>query len=440
MLPRSFALVAALTLTLPRVAPSQTDDLVVRPSAIQVSVTAVPPLVPREGSERLETGTLCRVIERNLVISGWFAAPTEPQLVVAQDALDRRRDETDFDEWQRLGANYLARGDYDLRGGQLTVELEVFDVTVGRRVFGRSYQRPAEQVRDTAHQIADDIIESLVGELGIARSRILFITVTGGGRELGVMDADGGRRRQLTRDNATVMSSCWGMNNTEVYFTTTREFNPDLCGMFLDGGAPWFISRLPGLNLSPHWSAVTRRIALTLSRDGNSELYTMSREGERLLRLTYQRAIDSSPCWTPDGRRLLFTSDRDGRRPQIWQMTADGRQQQRLTNRSGHGYNDGATISPDGRHVAFTSKVNNQFDIFLMDIGGDSDSWVRLTDHPGDDEDPSWTWDGQHLVFSSDRTGRRQIHIMNADGSNVHQLTRSGDNLSPIAEPLPSRN
>jgi TolB protein len=74
-----------------------------------------------------------------------------------------------------------------------------------------------------------------------------------------------------------------------------------------------------------------------------------------------------------------------------------------------------------------------------MDLDGRADSWARLTDSPAEDEDPCWTLDGQHVVFSSTRSGRRQIHIMNADGSNVQQLTTRGVNLSPMAEPLLDR-
>jgi TolB protein len=430
MLPRSLAHVAAaLLLTLPRVALAQNNatDLVVHPSGIQVLGIAVPAFRAQSGSDNIAASELSGVIERNLTISGWFT-PVETQGGPAVD---------ESAAWRRRGASYVVDGRYMLQAGQVVLEVSVGDTTVGQQVLGRTYRGPSQTLRDLAHQIADDIVQNVTGERGIAKSRILFITQRGDSRELAAMDLDGGRARALTRDGATVMAACWGANNTEVYFTSTRDYNPDLCGMFLDGSSTWFISRLPGLNLSPHWSSETERIALTLSRDGNSEIYTMTREGDRLLRLTYQRAIDSSPWWTPDGRQILFTSDRQGARPQIWAMDADGRRQRPLTTRTGRTYNDGVSVSPDGRRVSFTSKVDGQFDIFIMDITGEDSSWVRLTDSPADDEDPSWTWDGQHIIFSSTRSGGRQIHIMNADGSNVHQLTQRGTNLSPMAEPPP---
>jgi TolB protein len=440
MLPRPLALtVAALMLTLPRVALSQPGqdlsqaDLVVHPRGVRAFVIAVPPFA---GGGAGAVAEIPQVILRNLEIAGWFQSVSNPQFAARQDAADRQTGQINFPEWSRLGAQYLVRGDAAPSGSGVTAEIHVYDVAVGRQVIGRSY--PAEDPRDLAHHIADDVVQNIVGERGFARSRILFINETGqGNRELSVMDADGGRRRQLTNDNATVMASCWGANNTEIYFTSTRDFNPDLCGMFLDGSRTWYISRFPGLNLSPAWNPETGRIALTLSKDGNSEIYTMSRGGDNPLRLTYNRAIDASPWWMPDGAKILFTSDRQTGRPQIWVMDSDGRNQTRLTTRTGYAYNDGASISPDGRRVVFSSRLDGQFDVFMMNIDGSDSSWVRLTDSPADDEDPCWVWDGQHVVFCSDRTGGHEIFIMNADGSNVHQLTTRGGSLNPMAEPLP---
>ena len=43
--------------------------------------------------------------------------------------------------------------------------------------------------------------------------------------------------------------------------------------------------------------------------------------------------------------------------------------------------------------------------------------------------------DGRKIYFSSSRTGRRQIYLMNPDGSDVVQLTKSDENYNPAAGP-----
>jgi TolB protein len=51
---------------------------------------------------------------------------------------------------------------------------------------------------------------------------------------------------------------------------------------------------------------------------------------------------------------------------------------------------------------------------------------VPLTEGPGDAE-PAWSPDGTRIVFSSDRSGDRELYVVSADGGDVTQLTASPD-------------
>ena len=48
---------------------------------------------------------------------------------------------------------------------------------------------------------------------------------------------------------------------------------------------------------------------------------------------------------------------------------------------------------------------------------------LRLTNDPARDQTPAWSWDGQRIAFSSDRTGVFEIYAMNADGGSLVELT-----------------
>jgi Tol biopolymer transport system component len=70
--------------------------------------------------------------------------------------------------------------------------------------------------------------------------------------------------------------------------------------------------------------------------------------------------------------------------------------------------------------------------VFQSDLDGDNDIYLltgtglrRLTDDPASDEFPKWSPDGRLIAFSSNRTGRYQIHVMASDGSGVRQVTHS---------------
>ena len=50
----------------------------------------------------------------------------------------------------------------------------------------------------------------------------------------------------------------------------------------------------------------------------------------------------------------------------------------------------------------------------------------RLTSGQSNNEEPSWSPDGRHIAFTSDRGGTKQIFIMNADGARQRAVTSTG--------------
>jgi TolB protein len=48
---------------------------------------------------------------------------------------------------------------------------------------------------------------------------------------------------------------------------------------------------------------------------------------------------------------------------------------------------------------------------------------INLTSSKSDERDPAWSPDGQQIAFVSERAGGSQIFVMNADGSDVRNLT-----------------
>jgi len=131
------------------------------------------------------------------------------------------------------------------------------------------------------------------------------------------------------------------------------------------------------------------------------------------------------------GATVLFVSGRSGPQ-QIYMMTIDGAEIQRVTDGTGEASNP--CWSPDGQAFAFAwtrGYAAGKFNIFIMQDPA-SRRYVQLTHDEGRNENPSWAPDGTHLAFMSNRAGNRmQIYSMLADGSQVAQLTHDGLNYSP---------
>ena len=75
------------------------------------------------------------------------------------------------------------------------------------------------------------------------------------------------------------------------------------------------------------------------------------------------------------------------------------------------------SISPDASHIAF----DWQNDIWIADIEGGNAT--RLTIHAATDSSPHFSADGEHVYFSSNRSGNSQIYVMPVEGGAAKQIT-----------------
>ena len=87
-------------------------------------------------------------------------------------------------------------------------------------------------------------------------------------------------------------------------------------------------------------------------------------------------------------------------------------------------------ISPDGRRVAFTVQVadpdrdENRSAVWMADVAAAPGTLARqVTAGTARDRSPTWSPDGSHLAFISDRAdGRAQIHILPAAGGEARRI------------------
>ena len=76
------------------------------------------------------------------------------------------------------------------------------------------------------------------------------------------------------------------------------------------------------------------------------------------------------------------------------------------------------SLSPDGRRVAVSRRVQGNQDIWLMD----ADRTTRFTFDPSPDEFPIWSPDGSRIVFNSTRKGHRDVYQKPSNGAGSEEL------------------
>jgi Tol biopolymer transport system component len=158
--------------------------------------------------------------------------------------------------------------------------------------------------------------------------------------------------------------------------------------------------------------------------------------GSHLARLTHDEEAEDYPSWSPDGKRLAYQRDFNG--AAIYVINADGTGQQRLSPTPG--FDVTPSWSPDGTklvysrlHAAPQPGMPPLTDIRIMNADGTGDHAVLA--NTVFSVEPRWSVNDQ-LVFMSLMNGSElEIYGMNADGTQLRQLTHAANNGDPVWSP-----
>ncbi len=191
------------------------------------------------------------------------------------------------------------------------------------------------------------------------------------------------------------------------------------------------------------------------------QIFLMNPDGTGKRMLSTGKGRTTCSYILPDGKSILYASTHladencpappDFSRGYVWKLYGtfdifradiEGTIQNQLTNTPG--YDAEATISPKGDKIVFTSTRDGDPEIYVMDLDGSNQT--RLTFEKGYDGGPFFSPDGTKIVFRASRPktddelkdyddlvekglvrpGILEIYVMDADGSNMKQVTNFG--------------
>jgi serine/threonine protein kinase len=134
-----------------------------------------------------------------------------------------------------------------------------------------------------------------------------------------------------------------------------------------------------------------------------------------------------SPAWTPDGKEILFIryagNPNIGGNTAMYRVAVDGGDPQRVSFAGDNPWF--LAIARRGNRMAFTRlhRDTNIYRVALQPNGTIHDSPQILISSSRRDDSASYSPDGSHIAFISNRTGPLEIWVSTADGKDPVQLT-----------------
>ena len=113
-------------------------------------------------------------------------------------------------------------------------------------------------------------------------------------------------------------------------------------------------------------------------------------------------------------------------------MSLNGGDAQRVTFNGS--YNISPRVAPDGKSLAFISRREGRFQLYLLDLASGQEQ--RLSDTTKD-ESPSFSANGKYIMYATESGRRGALAVVSIDGRVKYRLTtQAGDIREPTWGPF----
>ncbi|KRI61477.1 MULTISPECIES: Tol-Pal system beta propeller repeat protein TolB [Acinetobacter calcoaceticus/baumannii complex] len=318
-------------------------------------------------------------------------------------------------DWQAAGIPYVVTGQIKQTATGFEVHYQLYDVQKQQYILNELLNVPASRIRQAGHMVSDAIYQALTGIPGDFSGRIAYVLrnpATPAERyTLQIADTDGEQPKTVLSSRDPILSPAWTPDAKKIAYVSFETKRPAIYLQDLSTGTREVLTSFRGLNGAPSFSPDGQSMLFTASMNGNPEIYQMDLSTRQVKRMTNDSAIDTEARYTPDGKSFIFTSDRGGS-AQIYRYTfADG-SVKRLTFKGS--FNARGTLSADGKKIALVHRPSgSSYKVAIQDINTGITNILTPTSL---DESPSFSPNGQMVVYATREGNRGLLSIMSTDG------------------------
>jgi Tol biopolymer transport system component len=236
---------------------------------------------------------------------------------------------------------------------------------------------------------------------------------------------------------------------------STAEASPaNLYVIKPDGTGTCYLTSDDNWNRNAGWSYDGTKVVWDV-RNSTGGIWTMDATGDNKTAITPLPSFAFGPAFSPDGTHIVYSdygSDSDPASTpligaEVFVMNVDGTDPVQLTTTTVNGITIPGTVirwsyrpaySPDGTKIVYASTQSGRSQIWVMNADGTDQTELSFdTDPKGPDANfPSFSPDGKKIVFLCGfETQYGNICSMNADGTDRTQLTSNPDDGLQMSEP-----
>jgi Tol biopolymer transport system component len=273
-----------------------------------------------------------------------------------------------------------------------------------------------------------------------SRNGLIALTLRdrNGRLQISSIHTDGSDKKQLTTEGDNGRPA-WSPDGKTIAFMSIRDGKkPAVWVMNADGAEPKFLAE----GLTPDWSPNGKLIAFA---SFDAQIHIMNADGGNQRQITKSNTHKVGPSWSPDGKSMVFIliknpGVRSDIQPTIGIMNADGTNERILTteDRTNIKLNSDGTRSvlgtakdanapswsPVGNKIAFWSGIEGAYGQ-VWTINADGTGSQQLTDAPKgtNNDDPAWSPDGKWILFGTNRGGKNELWVTDAEGKNQARIS-----------------
>jgi serine/threonine protein kinase len=250
--------------------------------------------------------------------------------------------------------------------------------------------------------------------------------------KLWIVNVETGVRSLLTETDA--MQPAWSPHGARIafWFMPPSVGRSDIATIPQGGGEPLVITKDASTNWNPVWSPDGKYLYFASDRSGNMNFWRVAIDEETGRVLSEPEAVVTPSKFSGhlnfsrDGKRMIYVQT--NRQSNIQAVEFDANREKPIGEPAWITRGDRQIVrpelSPDG--TQFVMRVPRRTQDDLVVLSRDGSNWRDLTNDKFFDRYPRWSADGKKIAFVSDRSGSYEIWTIDADGTNISQVTFTG--------------